>query len=195
MSRVDKDRIGNFVSDLHSLEKHVLNAIQKQKESDKIQEISEAVELLDLLEDALTEQSQRLNQAAVRYDSAITTELKSKLAGFAGSLAGLVDGARKDPVSKLMRDNYTALSMLAAGHTMLKATALAADDEDLQHIAGNHLAELAQLVTEVSRVLPLSVVRELLDDPEQAEEIGQLAIEKTQKAWKGENIREAPEIV
>jgi len=78
---------------------------------------------------------------------------------------------------------------------MLKATALAADDEDLQHIAGNHLAELARLVTEISRVLPLSVVTELVDDKEEAEKIGQKAVEKTQKAWKGENIKKAPNLV
>jgi len=195
MSHVDKNRVHNFVSDLLSLEKHVLSAIQKQKQSDAVQQLEEASELLNLLEDSLSEQVTILEKAANIYGSPIANELKSKIAGLAGSVAGLVDTARKDPVSKILRDDYTAISMLAAGHTMLKATALAADDEDLQHIAGNHLAELARLVTEISRVLPLSVVTELVDDKEEAEKIGQKAVEKTQKAWKGENIKKAPNLV
>lgn len=195
MSYVDKDRFHNFISDLLSLEKHVLNAIQKQKESEAVQQLEEASELLDLLEDHLSEQVVNLEKAANIYGSPIANELKSKIAGIAGSVAGLVDTARKDPVSKILRDDYTAVSMLAAGHTMLKATALAAEDEDLQHLAGNHLAELARLITEISKVLPLSVVEELVDDNEEAEKIGQKAVKKTQKAWKGENIKKAPNLV
>lgn len=195
MSYVDKDRVHNFISDLLSLEKHVLNAIQKQKESEAVQQLEEASELLDLLEDHLSEQVVNLEKAANIYGSPIANELKSKIAGIAGSVAGLVDTARKDPVSKILRDDYTAVSMLAAGHTMLKATALAAEDEDLQHLAGNHLAELARLITEISKVLPLSVVEELVDDNEEAEKIGQKAVKKTQKAWKGENIKKAPNLV
>lgn len=195
MSNIDKERIHNFISDLLSLERHVLNAIQKQKQSEAIQKSKEASELLNLLEDSLSNQVDNLEKAANLYGSPIANEVKSKIAGFAGTIAGLVDTARKDPISKILRDDYTAISMLAAGHTMLKATALSAEDEDLQHIAGNHLSELAQLITEISRVLPLSVVRELVDDEEEAEEIGRLAIEKTQKAWKGENIKKAPELV
>jgi hypothetical protein len=93
-----------------------------------------------------------------------------------------------------MRDNYTAIAMITAGHTMLMATAVAEEDENLQQIAGNSLQELAQLTVEINRVLPLSVARGLIDDKEEADRVGKLAVEKTGKAWKWENLQNAEDV-
>lgn len=194
MGNIDENRVHTFITDLLSVEKHTLKAVEKQKNSKGIQADDEAYELLEYMEKTLRRQVENLEEAADRFGDE-GGNIKTALSGFLGTVAGLVDTARKDPVSKLMRDNYTAVAMITAGNTMLKSTALAIDDEDLQHVAGNHLKELARLTTEISRVLPLSVVRELVDDEEEAERIGQMAVEKTQKAWNAENVKKGKEIV
>jgi|AntDeeMinimDraft_6_1070357.scaffolds.fasta_scaffold05080_2 deoxyhypusine synthase len=195
MGNVDNNRINTFITDLLSVEKHTLKAVKKQKDTDKVKADSEAFEMLQQMEKTLTAQVNHLQEAAKKYGDESSESLKSKLTGFLGTIAGLVDSARKDPISKMMRDNYTAVAMITAGNTMLKSTALAVDDEELQHTAGNHLKELAQLTTEISRVLPLVVVRELVDDPKEADRIGKMAVEKTQKAWNAENVNKGKEIV
>jgi len=195
MGNVDNNRINTFITDLLSVEKHTLKAVKKQKDTDKVKADSEAFEMLQQMEKTLAAQVNNLQQAAKKYGDESSKSLKSKLTGFLGTIAGLVDSARKDPISKMMRDNYTAVAMITAGNTMLKSTALAVDDEELQHIAGNHLKELARLTTEISRVLPLVVARELVDDRQEADRIGKMAVEKTQKAWNAENVNKGKDIV
>ena len=57
--------------------------------------------------------------------------IKESLASFTGAIAAALDTQRKDPVSKMLRDNYTALSMIASGYTMLHIAALGAGNQDL----------------------------------------------------------------
>ena len=185
MTHIDESRVHNFISDLKSVEKHTLKAVKNQKESKGVKSDKEAYELLQHIEKALALQVEKLDKAGARYgnNGSTTDNVKSKLTGFFGTIAGMIDQARKDPVSKLMRDNYTAIAMITSGHTMLKTTALIVEDEELQHLAGSSLKELAQITTEISRYLPLAVARELVDDQEEANRIGKIAMDKTQKAW------------
>ena len=93
----------------------------------------------------------------------------------------------------MMRDDYTALSMLATGYTMLHTHALTADDNEVADIALKHLGEITPVITEISRVLPLVVARESNDlDTDKSEEIGRKAMENTQKMWKAEQIKKEP---
>ncbi len=196
MTHIEESQVHKYISDLRSVETHTLKAVKNQEESKGAKSDEKAYELLQHIEKALALQVQKLDKAAARYKSGSSTAdgVKSKLTGFLGTIAGMIDQARKDPVSKLMRDNYTAIAMITSGHTMLKTVALIIEDEELQHLAGNSLKELAQITTEISRYLPLAVARELVDDKEEAERIGKTAMEKTQKAWNAENIEKGKDI-
>jgi hypothetical protein len=194
MKNVEKERVHNFLSDLLSVEKHTLEAVKKQKEMGEIISDEESYEVLQHIEKTLSLQVRKLHGEAERFGSKAIKDVKSAISGLYGKAVGAIAKKRIDPASKAMRDNYTALAMITAGHTMLMATAVAEEDENLQQIAGNSLQELAQLTVEINRVLPLSVARGLIDDEEEADRVGKLAVEKTGKAWKWENLQNAEDV-
>lgn len=187
MGSIKEKKIRKYASDLLALQRHLLSAVKKQQASDKVTQ-KEAIELFYQLNLTLSEQASRLEGAVETLGGDVKEEIKNKLAGFTGSIVALVDTVRKDTVSKMIRDDYIVLSMLAAGYTMLHTSALMAHEEDLVKLTREHLNSIAKLITETSKVLPMVVARELSDDPEVAVEIGSVAVENTQKAWSAENI-------
>lgn len=194
MSSVKEKTLRKYSSDLLSLQRLLLNAVKKQQASEKVTQ-KEAVELLHQLNLMLTEQAQQLESAVEYLGGNFKEEIKSRLANFTGSISGLADSARKDPVSKMLRDDYTALSMLVIGYQMLFTTALVDDSDRLSEITENHLSGLTQMVTETSKVIPVVVAKEQEENPERAAEIGKMAVKRTHRAWKAENINAGPHIV
>jgi hypothetical protein len=186
------DKIKDYTADLLTLETHLFNAVKKQRTSDKAND-SDAMELMNELDQILRNQINTLENHLDQLGGGRKSDLKELLGSFSGLAAGLIDTVRKDPVSKMLRDDYTALSMLATGYTMLHTHALAYDKDDLADIALKHLGEITPVITEISRVLPLVVARESNDlDRNKAEEIGQKAMENTKKMWKAEQIKKEP---
>lgn len=194
MSSIKEKKLRKYASDLLALHRYLLSAVKKQQSSDKVTQ-KEAIELFYHLNLKLSEQTVRLQSRVEALGGDFKENAKSKLAGFSGSIAALVDTVRKDSVSKMVRDDYIALSMLAAGYKMLHTTALIAHEEELVKLTQEHLTTLTQLITESSKVLPMIVARELSDDSAIAEEIGSLAVNNTQKAWSVENIHSEPEVI
>jgi len=186
------DKLKDYTADLLTLETHLFNAVKKQRTSDRVND-NDAMELMNDLDQILRNQIDTLESHLDKLGGGRKSDLKELLGSFSGLAAGLIDTVRKDPVSKMLRDDYTALSMLATGYTMLHTHALAADNDDLASIALNHLGEITPVITEISRVLPLIVAREANDlDSDKSEEIGQKAMENTQKMWKAEQIKKEP---
>jgi hypothetical protein len=102
----------------------------------------------------------------------------------AGVVAGLYDKVRKHPISRLLRDDYTALSLAATAYSMLYTTGLAIRELPIANVALRHLQELTPLVMELSRILPAAVVKELAEDDSNIDQtILGLAQENTLKAW------------
>ncbi|HMB41015.1 MAG TPA: hypothetical protein VKM37_03485 [Balneolaceae bacterium] len=194
MKYQDKDSLKTYTSDLLALESHFLNAVKKQKSSESIKD-EIVIDLLHELDKMVSKNTKELESYLESTEGKTNSDIKSKLASFAGSVAGLIDNARSDTVSKIARDNYTALSMITVGYTMLHTLALANDDESLAEISENHLKECTNMVTEISKVVPLAVANELIDDKDKAEEIGQRALHNTQQAWKPDVVNKEPELV
>ncbi|MDX1592414.1 MAG: hypothetical protein R3283_10645 [Balneolaceae bacterium] len=189
------EKLRDYTSDLHSLETHLFNAVKKQRTSDRVND-DRAMELLNNLDRILRNQLNALNDQVDRLGGGRKSDLKELLGSFAGLAAGLIDTVREDPLSKMLRDDYTALSMLATGYTMLHTHALALEDEELADLAVKHLGEITPVITEISRIIPLIVANESTGlDKESAEEIGQNAMDNTQKMWNAEHIDSEPVVV
>ncbi|HMB98344.1 MAG TPA: hypothetical protein VKM36_07675 [Balneolaceae bacterium] len=194
MSKPDKETLRDYTADLLTLETHLLNAVKKQKSSEKVR-IGEAIELLHVLDKTLSVHTTVLEKKVEGLDGERKSKIKSKIGSFTGQIAGLVDTVREDPVSKMMRDDYCSLSMIAIGYTMLHTLALAAKDSELAELTSGNLSDIAQLITETSRVVPVVVASETTDDEQKAEEIWKEALKNTQDAWSTENMADRPEIV
>jgi hypothetical protein len=180
------EKLNTYTNDLLTYNNHFLSAVRSQKTSDKIKN-TKAVSLLHDIDIALTTQINGLERFDDLIDSSKVEALKDKIASLFGNIAGNIDTLRTDPVSKIIRDDYTALSMLASGYTMLHTAALISDNTDLATFAQSSLSRVAQLITETSQILPYIVAEELTEDAEEATKIAKNSLEETQKAWNVEN--------
>lgn len=179
---MDTQKLSTYTTDLYALIKHTLKAVRAQKNSEKASG-SRAIDLLHGIDIALTEQISELEAMDTYMDDSVSKTIKDSLASISGTIAGTIDGAREDTVSKMLRDDYTSLSMIASGYTMLHTAALGADEDKLADFTKNSLKAIAQLITETSQEIP-HVVAEELDISEVAEE----AKNNTQEAWMPEEI-------
>lgn len=194
MGTEENKSLRRYTSDLLALESHFMNAIKKQKSSEELKD-EDAIELIHELDKMSSEHVKSLERHVERLGGKMTTDIKTKIATFAGSVAGLIDGARSDAMSKMLRDDYTALSMITIGYTMLYTHALAAEDDLLAELTQKQLSDCTNLITEISKVVPLVVAREMIEDPNRAEQIGQKALDNTQAAWKPTVVNKDPQIV
>ena len=180
------DKLNTYANDLLTYNNHFQSVVRSQKTSDNVTN-TKAVDLLHNIDIALTNQINGLKKFDDLIDDSKTEAIKDKLASAFGSIAGNLDSIRKDPVSKILRDDYTALSMLASGYTMLHTASLVNDKEDLAEYAQNSLSRIAQLITEASQIIPFVVAEELSDDSTKALKIAEKSLKETQKAWNVEN--------
>lgn len=194
MSTEEKNSLRKYTSDLLALENHFMNAVKKQKTSEQIKD-EEVIELLHELDKMTSSHVKSLERHMDRLGGNRKSDIKTKIASFAGSIAGLIESARNDTMAKMVRDDYTALSMITIGYTMLHTHALAEEDELLAELTKKNLTNCTIMITEISKVVPLAVAREMIDDAGRAEEIGNKALENTQAAWKPEVVNQKPQIV
>jgi hypothetical protein len=194
MRTINEKSLRKLSSDLYSLQNHLLKAVKKQQTSDKVKE-KEAIEILHMINLKVSEQIKEFDPMLEELGGDISDEIKSKIATFTGTISGLIESARRDPVSKMLRDDYIALSMLAVGYKMLYTASLVAHRDDLAEMCMNHLTSITRMITEISKAIPMVITKELVDDHELAAEIGRKAVESTQKAWSSETIEAGPEIV
>ncbi len=181
------DKLTDYSNDLLTYNRHFLSAVRKQKTSDKVTN-TKVVDLLHDIDIALTNQISELENFDDLIDDDKLENFKKRIASAFGTIAGSIDSLREDPVSKILRDDYTALSMLASGYTMLHTAAKTQDMNELADFSKKSLERVAQLITETSRVIPFAVAEELSDESADVQSIAEASMEETQKAWNPENI-------
>lgn len=186
--------IRQYMSDMLGVEKHTLESVERQVRDEKVRPFREAYDLLLKIESTLRIHTLALDQ----HLSALTAAaggnyevlLKKAATSAVGLMTGLYGMVRPDlPVSRDIRDDYTALSLGAISYTMLHTTALGLNDTQVAELALQHLKELTPLIAALSRVIPLVVAKELTDEGKAFNaSAGQSAVESTQQAWSHEVI-------
>lgn len=172
----------SYINDMYAVEKHVLEAVERQAENKDVQKKHEAHQVIQKIQGTLRQHVHVLDQHLDQFGGRST--VKSAVASVTGVAAGLYDQVRTETVSSMLRDDYTALSMVAVASTMLHSTALALHDKMTADIALQHLKDVTPLITEISRVIPILTVQDVHDDVETADtSVAQQAIRNTQEAW------------
>lgn len=179
---MDNQKLESYTTDLYALVNHTLTVVRNQKSSDKVTH-PKAIDLLHDLDLALNNQVREFNELDGSLEESAEKTIKEKLASAAGKVAGYIDTARGDAASKMLRDDYTALSMIASGYTMLHTAALGAGNDELAEFTKESLTRIAQLITDTSIVIPHVVAEEL-----EISDIANEAENNTQQAWDPENF-------
>jgi len=177
--------VADWVGDVVALESHVEEAMDRQLK-------------LESSNSALTAAIQRFHdtvrsskQRAVAYQEAYGTEAGNPVikagSNLLGKAAGMIDQMREDGVSKALRDDYAAYSLLAISYTMLHTTAMALKDGPTQAFAEQGLRTYAALIQDVSDLMPEAVVQDLKDNddvPLQNITVAGECREAIQQIWK-----------
>ena len=182
-----QQHVGNMLA----TDKHIHEAVRRQRDDKSVQQLTEAHQLISQIESTLDRHIQDLEQQLQRLGGDASSPVKDAVTSTLGAVAGVYDKVRSSTASKMLRDDYTALSMAAISNTMLHTTGLALHDNSTAEISLRHLNDLTPLITEISRVVPTVVARELIDEAVNADtSVAQQAVQQTQQTWNSENINQ-----
>ncbi len=178
-----------YVNDMVALEKHILMALEKQKEDERVTEDFSTAELIGRMHATTRTHLLTMENHAAAIGGETGGTIKEAISSVAGSIAGIYDMVRKHPVSRMLRDDYTAFSLAATAYSMLYTTALALREAAIANVALRHLNEITPLVMDLSRIIPAVVVRELAQDELDVDiSVIPLAQENTTAAWRSAKV-------
>jgi len=181
------DAIRKHLADMQAVEAHILTAVrhQLQEQGELASAPADVEPLLRRIESTLTTHTETLELLTERYDGERQADFKRIVTEFFGMLAGLYNKVRQHEVSRMLRDNYTALSLAAMGYTSLHSFGLAIGEENVASMAQRHLEDLTPLLMDISRALPHVVVQETGEENDFPVNttVGELAEKNTQRAW------------
>lgn len=190
MTEKNRDALRPYLADMAAVEKHILEALERQHKEDDILQFPQAHQWLDRLMSVLRAHLNGLEDHLRGFSSGgAASTVKEAVTGVLGAVAGLYDKVRKDTASRALRDDYTALSLAAISYTMLHTTALGLHQNATAELAQRHLKDLTPLLVELSQIIPKIVLRELSFEGYDIDaSVAEHAVSNTQAAWSGEHV-------
>ena len=159
------ETLTTYVSDMHALEKHLLEAFEKQLPLTA--NVPHAHTVVQQLVTSARQHVEALEQRARALgdtDKNIADVLKTAVSSLAGFAAGAIDWVRPQSVSKALRDSYTATNHAIIGYIMLQTTGVALSDTETATLAQRHLQDCVSNAQAIANVMPSLVVKDLSDD-------------------------------
>jgi hypothetical protein len=158
----NKEALRPYLADMVAVEKHILEAVERQRNDDDIKQFPDALQLVGRVESVLKSHVQTLNDQLEGYSGGgAAGAVKQAVTGVLGAIAGVYDKVRKDTASRALRDDYTALSLASVSYGMLHATALGLSQGTVAELAKSHLVEINSLIMALGLATPRVVLKEL----------------------------------
>lgn len=173
-----------YVNDTAAMAKHIEGAFDQQCNDDDVRSHIAVHQMITSMHSTLAAQRVTMEMYAEEAGGSVGATLKEAVTTVTGALAGLYGKVRKHPLSRILRDNYTALSLACVAYEMLHTTALGLRQKGLADAALRHLSELTPLIMAVTKIIPEVVLEELAkDDPTIDLSVAKQALENTLGAW------------
>jgi hypothetical protein len=176
------------VHDMLALAKHIYEAIQRQHKAPELEMYPEAVKWVSTIENMLAKHVGTLESYLNGLGGDTASAMKKALARLSGTIAGLYGRMREHEVSRMLRDDYTAVSMLAISYEMLHTVGLAHREMQIAQIALAHLKDLTPIIVELSRVVPHVVAAEVAHEEGGNAGVAIEAEINTHRAWSHEAL-------
>lgn len=188
---MEKERmeLQGHVSDMLGATDHILQAIKRQLNDSKVQESHTTMGTLRKVEKVLTHQCSHLEQHLNTFGAPPTHPLKDAYSQLTGFMAGMYDKLRPDPVSRMLRDDYTALNLAVVSNSMLHVTALALRDPVTASLALEHMGQISPLIVELGEIILPVVVKEVGEDHQVDKTAANTALVNVREVWKPEHVR------
>lgn len=158
----EQQTITKYLGDMHALESHILQAIDKQ---DKL--LHDHPRAKEMISTFRTTIEGHVNALQARLDAlggSPTHPVKEAAAAAAGVVAGIYDKVRNEEASKDLRDDYTAINHAVISYIMLHTTALAFNDQATAELCKRHLTDNATFVMDINRYMPDLILEEFRQD-------------------------------
>jgi ferritin-like metal-binding protein YciE len=167
MGRTAEHAINSYITDMLALEEHIEKALRAQV-ADFREEHPQITRQLEPVHRTVLVHIETLKGLSDDRDAG-SANLVAEAVKRAGSIvAGLgaaaIDLIRNEKLPKDLRDDYTALSLAAAGYVMLLTTARALNDPRVADVAERHLRAHAKSVMTLHDIIPAAVVKFLEED-------------------------------
>jgi hypothetical protein len=173
-----------YVNDMIGLESDIAHAIKGQSADENVRSSPNIAALTKALADSSATRLAELRKRSEELDGKLGANIKEALTATTGTLASLYGKVRKHPVSKMLRDDVTALNLAATSYGMLYTTALAFNEDKVAETALESLNQLPAQIMQITALLPEIVVEELAaDDPALNPEAADIAAEAIDQAW------------
>ena len=154
--------VADWIGDIVALESHIEEAMDRQLKLESANPALTAA--ITRFHDSVRSSKQRAVAYQEKYGSEAGNPIIKAGSSLLGKAAGMIDMMREDSVSKALRDDYTAYSLLAISYTMLHTTSMSLDDPTTQAFADEGLRTYAALIQDVSDLMPEAVVQDLKDN-------------------------------
>jgi ferritin-like metal-binding protein YciE len=180
------ETLQKYVSDMVAVEDHIANAVKRQTDHEDVYKHSpQASQVIQNIAQMTEQHAQHLKQHLESIGGDPAKGIKEVATAAMGVVAGMYDKVRTESVSKMLRDDYTALNLAAVGYTMLHTTGLALRDQATADLALRHLKHYTSIIMQINQIIPSVVVADLRDDVSMLNEASiQQATQNTQDAWK-----------
>jgi len=150
-----------YLSDMHVLEKHIQEALEKQVGMTKDQaDINSALQSYVNTTKTHVSRLEARMQALGNQDG-VVDKAKEAVTNLFGQAAGVIDALRTHQTSKNLRDDYTAGSLAVISYVMLQTTALACGDQESASLAETQMQETITMLQWIARTMPTVTVRDL----------------------------------
>jgi len=158
------DTLTTYVTDVHALVTHGVQAIKRQV--DNLEDVShqDAKSAVSAFVSILEKQQRELEARVTALGGSVKQPAKDAVAAVAGVAAGLINAVRSSETAKSIRDDHTYFSHLGVAWLMLHTTASSLGDTETASLAERGYADTARMIMHVDRILPKIVVEELNED-------------------------------
>ena len=176
--------IADWIGDIVALESHVEEAMDRQLKLESPN--ATLTDAIARFHDTVRSGKQRAVAYQEQYGSEAGNPIIKAGSTLLGKASGMIDQMREDGMSKALRDDYTAYSLLAISYTMLHTTSMSLGDQATQAFAEQGLRTYAALIQDVSDLMPEAVVQDLKDNdelPQPNTDIVQQCREAIQHIW------------
>jgi ferritin-like metal-binding protein YciE len=188
----NREALRPYLADMVAVEKHILEAVERQRDDDDIKQFPEALQLVGRIESTLKSHVQSLDSQLAGYPGGgAAGAVKQAVTGVVGAIAGVYDKVRKDTASRALRDDYTALSLASVSYGMLHTTALGLSQGTVAELAKNNMEEINSLIMALGLAIPRVVLKELSFEGYSIDTgAADLAVKNLEETWRHSSQRE-----
>jgi hypothetical protein len=172
--------------DLLGIEQTVYQRIDRHSKEERLKKFDQALVMVEKIKGILALHIGELERHLSSIDGGFESKLKKTASSFVGSVANIYEKLRTtEPVSRSLRDDYTLLNHAVISCGMLHTAMLAINENDIADMARIHMSDFAQLVVELSEVIPFVLAAELSEELnlEGGNSVAQQAVAQYREAW------------